>query len=448
MNRVPSSILRGVALGAVAVTLAATPVVALPLGATIGVGPRISTPPRIDVTPVVGVLKPIEHAPKLLNFGVLRSYNGEQRTLKLSLTSPSDGDLTAKMSPAGPFQVTRLIGYRRFLDPTTGRWRNQTVAGNGTLSVIKGQQVGVEVTFKPTTDTDTMPRANLELYGYGWYIEVPAQGMVMHEPEIIPRPLDGAYKLVPGGEAQATIRLDRVLGANFAGPSGIDQDVTISGHSLPAGITMEPVTVRVPVGDDYVDATVKFHAGPGTPSGWDQLSTLLVEYGGEKQFIDLAAQVYPTSRTWTYDQQIGDVRHKGTLTIRSDGTWNWRAHLADDGTFFGDHFLVSLMLNVPFDPEERAVRDGQRWGHPTTYLNGSLGGGIFGGSTELTINRSEDSDPYNPPGPNEWLRRHYIEAFDHGVTIRGTATPDFGQVVAAYVEWGWKHTTGIELDLD
>ena len=78
MNRVPSSIVRGVALGAAAVALAAQQGLAAPgLGTTIGVGPSVIPTPVIDPTPHIAIVK---YSPERLDMGELASYKGDQRT--------------------------------------------------------------------------------------------------------------------------------------------------------------------------------------------------------------------------------------------------------------------------------------------------------------------------------------------------------------------------------
>jgi hypothetical protein len=458
MHRVPSSLVRGVALGAAALSLSSSPSfasstngLARPKKPAVSTGASTPGPtaPKPNLTPVIGLFQPVEYAPKLLDLGMLRSYRGEQRTVKLTLTSPTNGDMTARLDPAGPFRVTRLVGDRGPLQ-RINEARRQIVPGSGTLSVSAGQPIEVEVTLQPTRATNMMPKANLVVTGHNWFVEVPVRALVTHEPEIVATSPSGEYKLAPGGAAETTIRLTRTRYQSLIGPSGADRNVTITGQTLPAGITMEPVTVHIPVDAEFVDATVRFQASAGTPPGWNQATTLLVDSGVDRETLDLNTQVYPSSYSWDYRQQVGDVRHTGTLTIHSDGTWQWKARLYDDGAVYGDYYFVTLWFNVPVSaaetkwlPEAEARQRGWR---PGTLAKGSLGGGVFGGSRSRDIDLSSDNDEYNGPGPNRWLREHYIEAFEGGIKIEGTASGDFGPVVEWYVETLWK-AVGVPIDL-
>src|SRR5262249_37871282 len=151
--------------------------------------------------------------------------------------------------------------------------------------------------------------------------------------------------------------------------------------------------------------------------------------------LDLTAQVYPTSWSWNHTTAVGDVHYQGTLTIHSDGKWNWKAHLHDSGTLFGDNYFVSVWLKVPYSSEELSGEAHDL--RPNTLARGALGA-VFGGSRNADIDQSNENDPYSGNGPNRWLQQHYIEAIDNGALFTGTASPDLGPLTEWFVESAWK----------
>jgi hypothetical protein len=409
--------------------------------------------PSINLVPFT-----VQYSPSALNLGVVKTYVSWPTTAVLTVTSPTDGTVTAALETQAAFQVTRLTRYQ-FVIPAvsvyggggggggTGlggslasarpRERMESVAGNAGLAVKAGDQVEVEVSLQATTSMFRYPRATLKVRGAEWHISVPVGASIIHYPEIDPS-IPGELKIAPGGVAELPVRLNRTL-TGWTNPPGLPRTVTIKAQNLPAGVTMEPVSVLVPNNVNYVDTVLRFRADAAAPVRRDQLTRLLVNSGADREQFDLAGHVYPTQVSWSYSQKSGDVLHTGTLTIRSDGTWEWKASLHDNGAIYGDYYGVSVWLNMaPTEEERRTVYQAGHMTRPATFENGSLGGGLLGGSNEKSIDRSSSNDPYNPGGANQWLRKYYIAAVDAGVTVQTRNSHNLGPVIEWSLGLGWK----------
>jgi hypothetical protein len=417
MKRMIHRIGRAAALGAAAVSLTAGTGSATVLGnRPIGVTAGQSAASYLNPVKVTAI-------PASLDLGTLKAYRNQRRAAVVKLFAPAAGGVTAWMDSGKAIQVTRLSNYVFRLPGRLAQ--DQSVPGNGTLTVGQSQMLEVEVALQSSAAQPLTLSDTLFISGSHWTAVVPVKAFVLQQPEVVPAVDNGEVKIVPGGQASLTVHLNRTLTQSFTGPSGVNQDVTITARSAPAGVSIDPVTVRVPADALSVDAIVPFHANPGAPVGPGQATTLVMSYPGESQSLGLEANVYPTAVTWHYDQQIGDVHHVGDLTIRSDGTWKWQAHLHDRGTIYGDYYSVGAWVNLPYT--------GLRGAYPGGWATGQLGGGVFGGSQDADIVKSSDQanfDPYyNPAGPSEWLKAHYIEAVDAGLVANGNASDDPSSVM-------------------
>lgn len=394
---------------------------------SLAAGPSLARPlPVMVQTPVAAFPQPqlpAQYSPSVLDLGTLRAYKNEQHTATLAVTAPAAGTVFATTWPLqSPFHVTQMT---RFAPSGLGRIVSrvsplETVGPGGEVHAQAGDQIVIEVALQSTPTMRETLTGELDTGSKQWYIQVPIKAFVVQQPEIVPAIDNAEYKIVPGGSQSVTVHLNRTRTQSFTGPSGVNQEVTISGRRTPNGISVDPVTLRVPADVLTVDAVVTLHASPGTAVGPGQATTLVVAYSGESQSLDLTANVYPPSVTWHYDFQVGDVHHVGDMTIRSDGTWKWKAHLHDRGTIYGDYYSVVIWLNIPYSNDGTSS--------PGGYQNGQLGGGVFGGSQDADIEKSSDQpnlDPYyNPAGPSQALRNHYIEAVDAGFQVWGNASDD------------------------
>jgi hypothetical protein len=415
-------------------------------------GGTISTNPAIFT---------LQYNPSALNLGVVKAYVPRPSSAVLTVTSPSDGTVTAELEPKGPFQVTRLTRYQ-FSIPTSSvngsggsgtgiggslasarpRERMESVAGGSALAVKAGDAVEIEVSLQATAGMFRHPRATLRVRGADWRIGVPVGATVIEYPEIDPI-IPGELKIAPGGEAELPVRLDRTL-TSWTNPGGQTRTVTIKAQTLPAGVTMEPVSVVVPVNVEYVDTVLRFHAADTAPARRDQPTHLLVDSGADRELFSLAGHVYPREKTWTYEQQSGDVHVQGELTIRADGTWRWKANLHDSGTVVGDWFGTGVAINL-FETKQIG---GNRGGvTPTqyplimlpTFATGYLGGGVVGGSQDQTIQMSHEGNPSNVLGPLPALKKYYCEAVDAGIIKELKAASDYGPMVKLFVNTLWEY---------
>lgn len=400
----------------------------------------------------------VQYSPSALNLGVAKAYVPWPATAVLTVTSPTDGTVTAALEPQGPFQVTRLT---RFQFGTPGTWLSggsgtglsggpasarprhqlESVAGNGGLAVKAGDQVEIEVSLQAAPGMFKHPRATLKVGGGQWSISVAVGATIIEYPEINPD-IPGVLKIAPGGETEMPVRLNRTL-TSWTNPGGQNRTVTIKAQNLPAGVTMEPVSVPVPNNVNYVDTVLRFRADDNAPVRRDQLTQLLVDSGADRELFSMAGHVYPREKTWTYQQQSGDVSVRGSLTIRADGTWRWKADLHDSGTITGDHFGTAVVINL-FETKMIGGTRGEVT--PTqypliglpTFATGYLGGGVLGGSQDKTIEMSHESNPSNVVGPREALKKLYCDAVDAGIISELKASADYGPLVKAYVSLLWE----------
>jgi hypothetical protein len=398
-----------------------------------------------------------QYSPSALNLGVVKAYQPGAATAVLTVTSPSDGTVTAELEPKGPFQVTRLTRYQYGIPavsgsggagtglnggPASARPRKQleSVAGGAGLAVTAGDEVEITVSLQPTPNSFRYPRATLNVWGRGWSIAVPVGATIIEHPEIDPI-IPGELKIAPGGEVELPVRLDRTL-TSWTIPSGQTRTVTIKAQTLPAGVTMDPVSVVVPANVEYVDTVLRFRADAAAAARRDQLTQLLVDSGADRELFTLAGHVYPREKTWRYEQRSGDVSVQGELTIRADGTWRWKANLHDSGTIVGDWFGTGAAIPLF---ETKMIGGNQGGVTPTqnllimlpTFATGYLGA-VVGGSRDQTIEMSHEGNPGNVLGPLPALKQHYCEAVDAGLLTELKAAADFGPLVKLFVNTIWE----------
>src|SRR5215212_580006 len=121
---------------------------------------------NVSVTPVNLTA---QYSPTALNLGVVKAYQSGAATAVLTVTSPSDGTVSAELEPKGPFQVTRMTRYQYGIPavsgsggagtcinggPASARPRQQldSVAGGAGLAVTAGDEVEITVSLQPTPD--------------------------------------------------------------------------------------------------------------------------------------------------------------------------------------------------------------------------------------------------------------------------------------------------------
>jgi hypothetical protein len=415
---------------------------------------------NVSVTPVN---LEAQYSPSALNLGVVKAYRPEAATAVLTVTSPTDGTVSAELEPKGPFQVTRLTRYQYGIPavsvnggggagtglnggPASARPRQQleSAAGGAALTVAAGDQVEITVSLQATMGMFRYPRATLKVWGRGWSIAAPVGATIIEYPEIDPI-IPGELKIAPGGEVEMPVRLDRTL-TSWTNPGGQTRTVAINARTLPAGVTMDPVSVVVPNNVEYVDTVLRFHATEAAPARRDQLTQLLVDSGADRELFSLAGHVYPREKTWTYEQQSGDVHVQGELTIRADGTWRWRANAHDSGRVVGDWFGTGVAIAL-FETKQIGGNRGEVT--PTqyplimlpTFATGYLGAAV-GGSRDQTIQMSHEGNPSNVLGPLPALKQHYCDAVDAGLLIETKTSADFGPLVKLYVNTLWEIVGG------
>lgn len=409
---------------------------------------------NVSVTPVN---LSATYSPSALNLGVVKAYRSEAATAVLTVTSPSDGTVSAELEPKGPFQVTRLTRFQYGIPAVSGsggagtginggpasarpRQQLESVAGSDGLAVKAGDQVEITVSLQPAPNMFRHPRANLNVGGRGWSIEVPVGATIIEHPEIDPI-IPGELKIAPGTEKEMPVRLDRTL-TSWTNPGGQTRTVTIKAQTLPGGVTMDPVTVVVQNNADYVDTVLRFRADDHAPVRRDQPTRLLVDSGADRELFALAGHVYPFEKTWEYEHRSGDVSAKGVLTIRANGTWKWKVDLHDSGTITGDFFGTGVAINLF---ETKMIGGNRGEVTPTqypliglpTFATGYLGGGVVGGSQDQTIEMSHESNPSNILGPREELKKLYCEAVDAGILYEVKAASDYGPLVKLFVNTIW-----------
>jgi hypothetical protein len=219
--------------------------------------------------------------------------------------------------------------------------------------------------------------------------------------------------------------------------------VTIKAQALPAGVTMEPVSVVVPNNVEYVDTVLRFRADDAAPVRRDQPTQLLVDSGADRELFTLAGHVYPREKSWPYEQRSGDVSVRGELTIRADGTWRWKANVHDSGTIAGDWFGTGVAIPL-FETKMIGGNRGEvnATQYPLilmpTFATGYLGA-VVGGSRDQTIEMSHESNPSNVLGPLPALKQHYCEAVDAGMFYETKAAADFGPLVKLFVNTIWEY---------
>jgi hypothetical protein len=411
---------------------------------------------NVSVTPVNLTAS---YRPSALNLGVVKAYVPGAATAVLTVTSPSDGAVSAGLEPKGPFQVTRLTRFQYgtpavsinggggagtglYGGPASARPRRQLESvTEGGLTVKAGDEVEITVSLQPTPNMYRSPRANLSVWGRGWSVTVPVGATIIEHPEIDPI-IPGELKIAPGGEVEMPVRLDRTL-TSWTNPSGQTRTVTIKAQKLPAGVTMEPVSAVVPNNVEYVDTVLRFRADDTAAPRRDQLTQLLVDSGADRELFSLAGHVYPREKTWTYEKRSGDVSVQGELTIRADGTWRWKASLHDSGTVVGDWFGTGVAINL-FETKMIGGTRGEVT--PTqyplvmlpTFATGYLGAAV-GGSRDQTIQMSHEANPGNVLGPLPALKKYYCEAVDAGIITEVKAAADFGPMVKLFVNTLWEY---------
>jgi hypothetical protein len=305
----------------------------------------------------------------------------------------------------------------------------ETVTGGGQLHPQAGDQIAVEVALQATANMPETVTGELDAGSAQWYIAVPIRAFVLRQPEVVPEALTPTLRIVPGGEQQLTVRLHRTLGPSFTGPSGLPRTVTITAPTLPAGVTMDPISVSVPLDADAVDATLLFHASEFAALVRDAPASLLVDSGADRETLALDGNVYPREVTFPCDYQVGDeLKVKGELLVRSDGSWRWLEDLESTKTIFGDWYATSFFLNLPYnDPAQN--------GRPTPvglYVQGPIGGFIGRGDKKVHIVKSSDDFPHGPL--NEWMRQSYFDIADTGCQFISTRRPDIDGIAGWFAD--------------
>jgi hypothetical protein len=451
MTRTASTFGQGFAFGIAALTLATGPLhalgfrpVTLPVGTAGLVGsqaqpataPVNQAPlPAGSVVPTL-VQVPAQYSPQVLDLGTLKGYQNQTRSATVTIIAPADGNVSAFVQPQsnGPIQVTSMsrslpVNLNNRLYGRT----LETTDGNGELHAQAGDEIVVEVTARANAHLPNMLGANLEVVSQRWHVEVPVRAWVVQEPEIAVDPQTGEFRIASEGEATATLRLRRTRYLGTADPNVRDRDVTITAPRLPAGIVMDPLTVRVPANVPWVDATVHFHAAYQPAVGFDQPALLHIDTGVDRFDQPLAAQVYPDSMTWHYDLQAGDVKLHGSITIWANGSWYWDGLLHDDGTVLGDDFAAAIRPNLPLDdvtPENGA-------GFPAAEKRGSLGA-VLGGQRDGSVSAG---------GKCKWLMQHYCDVYDTGFTAELNASADLTPSMEDFFGKLLQHVPAYGIDL-
>lgn len=453
MHRVVSQVGQAVFLGIAALSLSVGPTGASGISRiTTPVTPPSTQTANVIQTPVDNVPTlvqlPAQYSPSLLDLGTLKGYKNEEHTATLSITAPADGTVSAFLLQGGPIQISSMsrFGPRSAIRVLNGPL--ETTGGNGELHAAAGNTILVDVTLKSNNRMPALVTGQLEVVSHRWHVEVPVRAWVVQEPEIVVDGHSDEVKIVPGREATATIHLRRTRTQSFTSPSGTDKNVTITAPSLPAGLTMDPLTVRMPVDEVTKDLDVHLHAADQAPAGWDQWSTLLVETGGDRSTLKLRTQVYPTSKKWEYRQKVGDVDLQATITFDRDGNWHWWGHLHDSGVVMGDFYDFGWGFNLAVDRDGKIypeVDAAHGIGAAAMASTQGVLGALTGPSRDADFDLSSDNpgpEPWLDRGPDPWLRAHYIEAYDAGFVVAGYSSPDALPVTKAFVDWIWDFARG------
>jgi hypothetical protein len=392
------------------------------------------TPPIIDViTPAPAIdpatlfVIPPDYSPSALNVGTVRAYKSERRTAVVTIKAKFDETITAQLKPAGPFQITRLTSYKYGMPMVSiqsvgatprlkVRTAVQSVTGGQALPVKAGQEVDVEVALTGTESMPAQPRTTLSVSGAHWSLSVPVSAFVMQQPEITAESQTDAIKVAIGDEREYVVRLMRAETAMPAAP--VARNVTLTSYTLPAGVSMEPVTVHVPADAPFVDAKLRLRASEYAPQASWQTAEFLVDTGVERQIVSLDAHVYPKQAVWKYEHQAGNVHVKGELLVRCDGSWRWLVDMTSSAGLIGDRYIIGFSLKQPFDY--------QTWnGAPRffgSYAKGGIGGTIASGPKHVIV--KQDSLDYPAGTTAQWMRDNYFNIADTGCEFRSKVFTD------------------------
>jgi CARDB protein len=332
LSRRPSAIVRGLApcLAALAV---AGPVLASPLTAG---GPSlpsgvINTPPLSPVTnpgpatpPGVGNITPpsntsttppvttpgpagtiaglpVRHSPEVLDLGQIATPSSpslfEHAAATVSILSPSNGAVTAAIHADGKFWVKRLTSYRWVWSGNgTQRIRvaEQTVAGGGTLPVLAGQELEVEVAFTGAPGDAGWFAGSLSVSGFRWDVQVPVRIAVTdHVPSCdLVAALDVVTSL--SGLTRHVVCTVRNLGERDSGRCTVD--VTLYSENLPyTGWTHSYNLDNVPAGQTR---TIRDDRDAFRPASGAVEARALVDSYGWVQEDDEQNNSCPRVRIW------------------------------------------------------------------------------------------------------------------------------------------------------
>jgi hypothetical protein len=446
------NVVLGVAAGIAAIGLAPRPASATQVNYRPGLPTFLPNPasasPTSGVSPVasaIGLGAPTVQPDQLdlsANGGPVDPSQAIARIGTLSVWSPTDCQVSASFNIGSKFGVNRLIRYvtHKALVGLLGSFDGKTlsysvpdkeVPGYASLPVAAGQMFKVEVGYTPDPADAGVYHSTLVIRGDNadgthWSAAVPVQVTVKGAVQIeVPQP---NLRAVQGQGGDVTLHL--VSGAETP------RSVTITPGGLPSGVTMAPQTVQVgtnPLGNASVDVPLHFSVSDTAPAGKNVPMEVRVDDGSAVQSVSLNGNIYPSSVSWPYRIDCGDIHGDALIEFRSDGYWHWHAKLHDNGTLLGDSYLIAFEFNLP--KSVPSAPGGQEW-------VGAVDTGSVGAGDDHEVDQASDKpDQWHASSqPDPWLRDHYMDVIDRGFSDREYVNPDFGPVVKWFVDQIWGHT--------